>query len=288
MNISTRVSNSAAPAGAFTFVELLVIVAMLGLGALMLAPALARTKTISPTFQCMNNLGQLQHACAMYAADNAGRLAPNLGKFTYNYSAWCNGVLDWGLGYGSGSLGESLPPNVNTNYLVKSLLGPYVARNPSYYRCPADKFPSAVGSRVRSYSMNAFVGAADNTLSTTYSYGLTYRLFQKDSDLTKPGPSMTWVLTEEHPDSINDCYLVVDMPAASTWPTYTPWQDLPASPHNNAGCLSFADGHVEAHQWVDAQTLAPVLKLTQWQAGVPGLTLKEPRAWGGWTLSLIC
>ena len=146
--------------GAFTLVELLVVIVMVGLGAAMLAPALARTRTNSPTFQCLNNLQQLQRASAMYAADNNGNLAPNLGSFNYSFNAWCTGVLDWNQGYGAGSLGESVAPNLNTNYLVKSLLGPYVARNPAYYKCPADKVPSVVGPRVRSYSMNGFVGAA--------------------------------------------------------------------------------------------------------------------------------
>ena len=32
------------------------------------------------------------------------------------------------------------------------------------------------------------------------------------------------------------------------------WVDLPASYHNGAGGISFADGHSEIHKWLDAST----------------------------------
>jgi prepilin-type processing-associated H-X9-DG protein len=256
----------------FTLIELLVIMALTGLGALMLVPALARSKNSSSTLQCLNNLRQLQRAAAMYSADNNGSLAPNPGSFAYSFNAWCTGILDWNFGYGAGSLGESVVPNLNTNYLVKTLLGPYVAKTPACYKCPADRVSSAVGPRVRSYSMNAFVGAYDNTLSTTYNYGNYYLTFKNEADMARPGPAKTWVLMDEHPDSINDCYLVVNMPPSNAWPTYVAWDAVPASYHNNAGNLTFADGHVESHRWLDAQTLAPVLKTSGWSAGVPGVS----------------
>jgi len=37
------------------------------------------------------------------------------------------------------------------------------------------------------------------------------------------------------------------------------YQDYPASYHNRAGGLSFADGHAEIHRWVDPRT-TPRLK----------------------------
>jgi prepilin-type processing-associated H-X9-DG protein len=65
--------------------------------------------------------------------------------------------------------------------------------------------------------------------------------------------------------------LVLNMAPASSWPSATTWQDMPASQHNGAVCLSFADGHVEAHRWLDSQSLAPVVQNfnnpEQWKAG---------------------
>ena len=34
--------------------------------------------------------------------------------------------------------------------------------------------------------------------------------------------------------------------------------DVPASYHNGAGGLSFADGHAEIHKWLDPRTKTPV------------------------------
>jgi prepilin-type processing-associated H-X9-DG protein len=261
-------TNHSSPRAAFTLVELLVIIGMVALGALMLVPALARTKPNSPAIQCLNNLEQLQRALAMYAADNSGKQAENLGGFTYDTNAWCTGVLDWGSGYG-GLPGEVLPPNINTDYLLKSALGPYTGSRASVYKCPEDKVPSAVGPRVRSYSMNCFVGCTDYASLLWFPPG--YRVFLKDSDFTKPGPAMTWVFIDEHPDGINDSMIAMNMPPYTFWPTYTVWDDMPASYHNGACGFSFADGHAEIHKWLDPQSLAPVQRIDGWMAGIPGV-----------------
>jgi len=68
------------------------------------------------------------------------------------------------------------------------------------------------------------------------------------SDLVNPAPSMTWVLVDEHPDSINDAMLYIDplLPTDSG-----NFNDVPASYHNNACGFSFADGHSEIHKWAN-------------------------------------
>ncbi len=38
------------------------------------------------------------------------------------------------------------------------------------------------------------------------------------------------------------------------------WGNLPASYHNNAANLSFADGHAETHRWVAGSTVVPAVK----------------------------
>jgi hypothetical protein len=224
-----------------------VVVAMIGLGALMLAPALARTRTNSPTIQCLDNLSQLQRVFTMYAADYNGQLvSQNFGWSTSN-TAWCVGRLDW----------DTRMDNTNIAYLVNAALGSYTGKRAAVYKCPSDRVASAVGPRVRSYSMNGFVGGTiENSLGIT-----GYRAYLKDTDFTLPGPAQTFVFIDEHPDSINDACLQQRMPAATSWPAATVWEDVPASYHVGSGCLSFADGHVEAHKWVDANTQVPVQKV---------------------------
>jgi len=62
---------------------------------------------------------------------------------------------------------------------------------------------------------------------------------------------------DEHPDSINDGFFVVDMIgypnlAQATMP------DVPASYHNGACGFAFADGHSEIHKWLDPRTKPPI------------------------------
>ena len=189
-------------------------------------------------------------------------------------NTWCSGILDWNAGQ------YPLPgypgPNTNPFYLTAPLLGPYVAKNTGIYKCPADRVPSAVGPRNRSYSMNGFVGATDQTEYTVYGYN-QYRLYLKDSDFVRPGAANLWVFLDEHPDSINDCFFGMRLPAAGAWPTYSSWDDVPASTHNGACGFSFADGHAEIKKWLDPNSKWPVAK-TAGCAGT-GTISQRDNAW---------
>lgn len=85
------------------------------------------------------------------------------------------------------------------------------------------------------------------------------RIYKRMTDLIDPGPVMTWVFLDEREDSINDGEMVVGMYG---WPNQSnSWVivDFPASYHNRAGGLSFADGHAEIRKWKDPRT-TPKLK----------------------------
>ena len=108
--------------------------------------------------------------------------------------------------------------------------------------------------------MNGFVGGLCewNTYDYDPANGNAYKVFLNEADLTKPGPAMTWVFVDEHPDSINDGLFGMKMCARTAWPNYSVWDDTPASYHNGACGFGFADGHAEVHKWLDSQTKAPI------------------------------
>jgi prepilin-type processing-associated H-X9-DG protein len=93
----------------------------------------------------------------------------------------------------------------------------------------------------------------------TWFGGPTLRKYVNFNDLVDPGPTMTWVLVDEHPDSMNDGFFCVDMNNYPS-PGGTVLPDCPASYHNGACGFAFADGHSEIHKWMDSRTRPKVTK----------------------------
>lgn len=84
---------------AFTLVELLVVIAVIGVLAALLLPVLARSKAAAQRVKCVNNLRQLGLATQMYWDDNAGS------AFRYRGATTNSGVTYWFGWLGSGNEG---------------------------------------------------------------------------------------------------------------------------------------------------------------------------------------
>ena len=240
----------------FTLLELLVVVALLSVWVMMLAPGLARTQPSTRSTRCLNNHRQLVAAWKMYAADNSDKLIYNFGvaqtSFEISngtYRNWANDVIDY----------SANPFNTNTTLLRVSLFAPYLNRNTSVYKCPADNYVSSVQAalgwtaRVRSVSMNAYMGPYTPTYTSgANNFFPTFRQFLKSTLI--PKPASLFVFLDEHPDSINDTIFLnnADPQALMSW------LDLPASYHNGGCGFSFPDGHAEMILWKSSATRLPV------------------------------
>lgn len=250
---------------AFTLIELLVVIAIIAILAALLLPALNRAKIEALSAKCMSNKKQLQLAWTMYAGDNHEMLPDNHDYEDYGqYSlpkppgtpCWCEGKMDW--------YANEPSDNTNVQGLIGptfSLLGPYVANNYFIFTCPADNFLSAPqrqagwANRCRSVAMDGNVGPGER-----YSFGWALSSpVVKTSDFTIPGPAMSWVFTDEHPDWIDDAQLYVNPGETNGVGEFT---EVPGTFHNNACGISFADGHTEIHKWLDSRIQLQSLPVT--------------------------
>jgi prepilin-type processing-associated H-X9-DG protein len=228
---------------------LLVVIAIIGILSALLLGAVNRAKGAAHKAGCLNNHRQLILGWQMYADDHSGKLA------------WTVDDGD-GLPFTNWVAGNLRYPSeaVNADLLVdkdRSLLAPYVP-NAKVYKCPADK-----SKFVRSVSMNNRMNPVRPGREPLVlgGYGTNFMVYRRISNLRNP--AKLFVITDERSDSINEGNFAVDLSNTGNFsgegaPSPYWWIDTPGSYHNNGVVLSFGDGHVEHHQWLEKTTLGPI------------------------------
>ena len=229
--------------GAFTLVELLVVIAVIAILAALLLPALSASKAKGQQTACANNLKQLALCATMYADDNGGKYSDNppvTGPYATTpdntNAAWAPGNL--------------MVPAQATNdaYLRQGEFFPYTTKT-ALYKCPADLSQTNGAPRVRSYSMNGWMGSRTMNLKAQET---GYRTFVKESETAVMGAANLWVIIDEHELTIDDAWFLVTMDNSR------PFVSFPATRHAHGYNLNFADGHVIRQGLHDPSTQSPM------------------------------
>jgi prepilin-type N-terminal cleavage/methylation domain-containing protein len=212
--------------GAFTLVELLLVIAIIAILAALLFPALAAVQARSKRVACLDNLKQSALSFQMYTADNDGKLAQNYPVVQTEGDSWVLGNM------------KVSDDSTNKTLIRQGKFYPY-ASQVALYRCPSDPSRTGNAPRVRSYSMNGWIGSR---YMETYPRTNGFRTFVRDSELSAAGPSKLWVIIDEHEASIDDAWFLVTMDDSR------PFASFPATRHEGSYGLNFADGHTEFYK----------------------------------------
>ncbi len=283
---------------AFSFIELLAVIAVLILCTPLILPALTHPyANKSKASQCMSNLRQLMFGILLYSHDYSDLFPPNPddGNTTAGHM-WCPGLA------GPGG-GNEYDPDLLKDERRNLIFG-YAGREPLLYRCPADprtnsrpngssaSNPAYAGKRIptaRTVSMSGAVGTICPGYYNSYAHsgkpalpvdgpwldnwhahhsGQPWRTYGKTTQIVAPVPNRLIILLDENVVGLNDATFSFGMNTAE-------WIDFPGVQHDMAGTFAFGDGHTEVHKWKDQRTKVSVPQRIPVPGSLDWLWMKE-------------
>ena len=299
-----RSTQLQSPTHAFTLVELLVVIAVIGILAGLLLPGLAKSKMVAQRTKCGGNVRQLGLTWMLYAQDhdesvvlngdsellpaaaNMAQLAATLPAGSLPPAPRTNRNSDAPPALWVASAGH---PNTaaftNSDALTSSEYAAFAKYllDPQIYLCPTDRrelysipsitndFPATV-RRNRSYALNGYMGTIPGLAAMNDYITPGYAIIRKTSELAALNPTQLFVFQDVNPASICFPAFVVRMPGTAAEGFF----HYPATQHGGSSVMVFGDGHTGTHEWVDARTRPandPGMSLSHWDRSANNLDL---------------
>jgi len=224
---------------AFTLIELLVVIAIIAILAAMILPALARAKLKATQANCLSNDKQLGMALTMYAGDNNDQFIQISGQRNAG-GYW---LLD--TDPQSWPNEQAALTDVQKCLTHSNLLSAY-APAPGVNHCPGDvRYKNALNTAVNDglgWAYDSYAVTENVTMNKQNDFNKKISLVKRVSDC---------MVFAEQADSrgYNNGSFAVS--SAVTPANGFHFEDLFATYHGNVGTFAFADGHAEAHKWLD-------------------------------------
>lgn len=246
---------------AFTLMELLVIIAIMGLMLAIIAPTLQSARMQAADALCMANLCATTKAWRLYAGDNDGKLCnghvPRDAAYAdeshwltttmfggpYKDNAWFVNPPHTEDGTYAGGSSNSFVCTLEDEArgIRSGTLYPYIGSLKPWH-CPSDKSYLKEQGRggMRSYSITGLMhGEMPNNP----------KCVDRLDEVISPAEKIVFVENEDNRGWNMGSWI---MNYSLTSPS---WIDPLAIFHNDKSSFGFADGHAEKHKWLDGDTI---------------------------------
>ncbi len=239
---SSRYNNKSQHNGlhGFTLIELLVVISIIALLVAILMPALNKAKETAHKVTCLMNIKNLSQAWMIYATANDDKLVSGQVSddgATVEEEDWVHPAI---ISAGTDNYTREVE-GIKRGALYKYL------NTPDVYNCPSDKTwrnitatITVLQSPFRSYTIS---DAMNGKYHSNHQYTKTTLI---------KSPAEKMIFLEEEEDGLGGNWGSWTLPKDTTRFT---WWDPIAVWHGRSTNIGFADGHSEAHQWVDESTI---------------------------------